>query len=111
MPILILKIYLHTIVGLELAIGPAAPVCANHITTVADGAKVKAVILSDNDILVANTDSNPIRGALFDLVRKGLDLRPFLNFWLHDGKLIPCRVLTFDYVLRDQIDVIVFESC
>lgn len=59
---------------------------------------------------MANTDSNPVRVALFDPKVESFVIRTLFQARLHDGELVPGVVLRFYVVIRDKLDVGVLEG-
>lgn len=72
--------------------------------------EVKSVILRHHNVLMANTDSNPVRVALFDPKVESFVIRTLFQARLHDGELVPGVVLRFYVVIRDKLDVGVLEG-
>lgn len=71
----------------------------------ADRSKHKAVRLGLDDLLVANSDGQPVAGRFPDLEGELLAAVASLYSRLHDGKLVPAVLVSLDRILTDQLDV------
>lgn len=84
---------------------PASTVWADHVGSVTDWAKDKAIILRLDDLLVADSDSEPVAWRFFDHEGKLLAAFAALHSRLHYGELISRVLVGLDCVLAQQFDV------
>jgi hypothetical protein len=65
--------YFDTVVLFYFGVTPTSSICTDHISTMPDGAKIKAIVFISHHIFVAHAYRYPIGGGFLDPEAKLLD--------------------------------------
>lgn len=99
---------LHTIVSLIFCVGPTATIRTYHVSSMANSTEIEPIVLTNYYIFMAHSYCYPIWSALFDFEGNSFNFRAFLKVGFHDSKFITCRILTFNNMIGNKLDVIMF---
>ena len=101
--------YLDAVVLVCPEMRPTAAIGTDHIRSMTDRPKHKSIIFPLDDLLMANTQSQPITGRFLDPKRKTFSTFSTLYPGFHDGEFIPWAFDCLDGMFIDQFDILVSE--